>query len=1108
MVLRTLGRLKKSLFKKRKKKLRENIVVKQSGSNFQISGSLSNKKVLVQQIWLVSRNTDHLIKVNSEKNSYEFLFNIDLTTKKDLMKIDEDIYDLYLFIRVPEEDISKKRAMSLNESDKYINKNGEIFYDYPIRMGRFDNTQLEGSKHVVIGNQLFNLYTTIKGNLSLAINYDVNQRTTIQIDYLNSHKHTVSFGGKLFTKSFEIEKIQLSMVGRESNIEVKMPVSVNLMKDEVEKKFGLNRYKYDTSINLNKVFEAPSFNADIYDLYFNIKYYGQEKFRLRVGKPRFRARFTTRVSRGYRGKTVFATSPYYTVKRFNLSLQIDSFDKETYEYLKKISRWIWLLRPFYRRRDIWIVGERPYKAQDTGYYFFKYMRENHPNKEVYYVIESDSPEIKNIKPYGNILYYKSKKHIKYVLMANRIISSHHPDYLYPLRTKKFLKKVKAKKIFIQHGVLGTKNIEHFYGKESPSFSTDLFLVSSDYEKSIVVNDFGYDPNEVMVTGLSRFDSLLKRDIVPKRQLLIIPTWREWLVRDDVFLESEYFDRYKNLINNSTLHRLANNYNFKVIFCLHPNMQGFTKYFQDSPVKVISQGEVDVQLLLKESAMMITDYSSVAFDFSFLNKPIIYYQFDRKRFIGKRGSHLDLDNDLPGDIVYDLAEITKLTEEYARSNFKMKKEHQDRASKFLKYKDQQSSKRIYKAIKTKIRNKPIYERILETEFYKVLFKRFRKSRIYFPIMKLFYNISRYILPVDKNLLLFESGIGRQYADSPRYIYEEILKRGLNYKKVWVCNKNIRFNDSNTIRIKRLSPSYYYYLAKAKVWINNQNFPTYIKKRPQTLYIQTWHGTPLKKMLFDIKNILGRSPDYLERVSNATKTWDYLISPSPYATDAFRSAFNFKGNIIETGYPRNDIFYRDDQNELIKVIRNRLNIPKGKKVILYAPTFRDDQTSARNRFLFEIPLDLYKMKKSLGEDYVLLIRMHVVISNRIRIDEELQDFAQNVSNYSDMQELLLIADVLITDYSSVMFDFANTKRPMLFYTYDLEKYRDEVRGFYIDFEKEAPGPLIKTTEDLIYHIINLKNFKSKYGKKYDLFYKKYCPLEDGKSSSRIVDLLLDE
>src|SRR5699024_3840929 len=392
-------------------------------------------------------------------------------------------------------------------------------------------------------------------------------------------------------------------------------------------------------------------------------------------------------------------------------------------------------------------------------------------------------------------------------------------------------------------------------------------------------------------------------------------------------------------------------------------------------------------------------------------------------------------------------------------------YQKRADKFLDYKDLKSSECIYNVVSQPIPEPTFIEKVNQTELYKVLFNRFRKSKHYMPTMKRFYRFAKRFLSVDENVILFESGVGKQYADSPRNIYEEIIRRDLNYKKVWVCNKNIRFSDPNTIRIKRLSPSYFYYLAKAKVWVNNQNFPTYIKKRPETTYLQTWHGTPLKKMLFDIKNIMGRSRDYLERVSSAVKNWDYLISPSPYATNAFRSAFRYDGEIIESGYPRNDLFYADNTKEHIARLRNRLEIPENKKIILYAPTFRDNAKKEKNKFSFDLNMDLERLQEALGDEYILLLRMHVIVKNSIEITEELSEFVMNVSNYSDMQELLLISDILITDYSSSMFDFAHTKRPMLYYTYDFEEYRDNIRGFYMDFEDEAPGPFMYTTEDII-------------------------------------------
>ncbi|WP_188496023.1 CDP-glycerol glycerophosphotransferase family protein [Pullulanibacillus pueri] len=1103
-----MRKVKNRLFKKKQKKLKHFLSLDQNNESINIRGTLSNDNYIVKELRFISRDNERIIKIKANQASSTFDFKVNPYEFPEFQNGEEQLYNLFLYVNVPKRIFSEIKAEKLeSNAEEVIKKDGEVYFGYPIRLGRFEDTVSENLNFIEHDGSVCSLYITVKGNVSFVVNRELKQSSKTKIDYLRLEPHRLMVGGKLYTRNSKINDIKLILFGRKLNVSTTLPLKLKFLEEATRRKYGLNRYDYQADIDLNKLFENEALDEDIYDLHFEVQFHDcKEPTRIRVGKPRIKARNYSNSSSAIRGNKVFGVSPYYTSKGFNLSLQVDKFESDTYEYLRKLMRWYWLIRPFYRKKNIWIVGEQPFKAQDTGLAFYKYVRKNHPNKNVYYVIEKDSPEFRNVEPYGNILDFKSKEHIWHVLMARKIVGSHHPDYLYPLRTNEFKKKVKAIKVFLQHGVMGTKNSVHFYGKNSPGFDVDMVFVSSDYEKDILVNDFQYRPEEVKVTGLSRFDTLLNGDVQVKRQLLIIPTWREWLVSEEQFLESEYFERYTTLVNDPRLHELSQKYNFEITFCLHPNMQKFTSLFKNAPVRVISQGEVDVQYLLKESAMMITDYSSVAFDFSFLTKPIIYYQFDRSRFIGKLGSHLDLDNDLPGDIVYDQESILQLVEEYAQSDFEMKKENEIRASKFLKFKDLRSSERIYNEV-TKVRKKGIIKSALESKKYRDFYNRFRKSRYYFPSMKLFYAIAKRILPVDKNLILFESGVGKQYSDSPRYIYEEILKRRLKYKVIWVCNKQIRFNDPNTKRIKRLSPQYYYYLARARVWVNNQNFPTYIIKRPQTTYIQTWHGTPLKKMLFDIEEVQGRNEGYLERVYNATKTWDYLISPSPYATGAFKSAFRYEGNILETGYPRNDIFYKkeNEKGKIAHLVRNRLNLPHDKKVILYAPTFRDNQTSKNNKFLFDINMDLHKMKETIGDDYILLLRMHVAISNKLKIEKELNDFCYNVSSYSDMQELLLITDILITDYSSVMFDFANTKNPILYYTYDLEIYRDQVRGFYLDFEKEAPGPFMRTTEDIIENIIGVKEVEKHYLEKYNDFYNKYCLLEDGHASERIVDKL---
>lgn len=1103
MMRAVLQQFKQKFFQKKNPKLKDTLHIKQSGKLIHVHGYLSNPNYTIKQLHLKLRGKEELLTINNEQNGNLFKFTIDLREHEDFLSVDDNIADFYLYVSVPEIELTPNQQESLKERAEILKQAHMTVYEYRIRLGRFKETYFNIEKPL-LNKQL---YTTVKGNISLSVNKQIEQKVITQIDYLTLKNETLSFGGRLFTRSHQIEKLEIILLNRNTSDEQLFTVNYEHLTDLTKLRFGLNRYDYDVKIDLGHIINEITTDESVIDLFFDMTFKNEDEIRrIRIGRPRFWARRSLHSEAVKQGHDVFTVSPYYTFRLMNLSLLVDRFDEDTYEYMEKALQWSTLTYRLNKKKDIWLIGERSDKAQDTGYHLFKYIRKNYPHINAYYVIKEDSPEYENVKPLGNVLLYKSKEHIAATLAATRIVGSHHPDYLYPVRSEAFKKNVRGKKVFIQHGIMGTKNMVANYGKNTSGFDTDLFLVSSDREKELVVNDLEYNKDEVAVTGLSRFDALFKQDVTVKRQVVIMPTWREWLVHEDLFLESEYFERYKSLIHNETLHQLAKEHNFEIVFYLHTNMQRYSSHFKGSPVSVISHEDIDVQTLMKESMLMITDYSSVGFDFSFLNRPVIYYQFDSNRFFGKRGSHLDVSNDLPGDIVYTLEEIIELMAYYAEKNFTIKEENKLKSEAFLTYKDQNSAERVFQAIKHKVRKKSIIERISETEIYRILFRRFRKSKWYHPLMRVFYNIVKTVMPIDKKLIVFESGVGKQYADSPRYIYEEIVRQALDYKKVWACNKITRFNDSNTIRIKRYSPSYFYYLARANVWINNQNFPPRLQKREDTTYIQAWHGTPLKKMLFDIDQVMGRTQGYVERISKAVKMWDYLLSPSDYATKAFRSAFKYKGQVIEAGYPRNDLFYQADKDAMVRKVKNRLIIPKNKKVILYAPTFRDNQSLKSNKFIFDLKMDLHKMKEALGDEYIVLLRMHVAITNKLKIDEELEDFVMNVSNYSEMQELLLITDILITDYSSTMFDYANTKRPMIFFTYDLELYRDQIRGFYMDFETEAPGPLVKTTEEIIYSIKHLQEMKHDYQEKYDKFYNKYCAKEDGHAAERIVNNLL--
>jgi CDP-glycerol glycerophosphotransferase len=211
--------------------------------------------------------------------------------------------------------------------------------------------------------------------------------------------------------------------------------------------------------------------------------------------------------------------------------------------------------------------------------------------------------------------------------------------------------------------------------------------------------------------------------------------------------------------------------------------------------------------------------------------------------------------------------------------------------------------------------------------------------------------------------------------------------------------------------------------------------------------------------------------------------------------------FDKTMLETGYPRNDILHAPDRKQIAVHIKKKLRIPEDKKVILYAPTWRDDEFYAKGQYKFELHLNLEMMRRELGQEYVLLLRTHYFIADSIDVSA-LEGFAHNVSKYNDISELYLISDILITDYSSVFFDYANLKRPMLFFTYDLEKYRDVLRGFYFDIEREVPGPLVFTSEEVIDTIRNIEEISKQYSQRYDEFYHRFCEWEDGHASEKVV------
>ncbi|WP_220453831.1 CDP-glycerol glycerophosphotransferase family protein, partial [Mammaliicoccus sciuri] len=367
-----------------------------------------------------------------------------------------------------------------------------------------------------------------------------------------------------------------------------------------------------------------------------------------------------------------------------------------------------------------------------------------------------------------------------------------------------------------------------------------------------------------------------------------------------------------------------------------------------------------------------------------------------------------------------------------------------------------------------------------------------------IYKYLYPLFR-MLPIKSNYIVYYSYWGDQYSCSPKALYKNILENEKNFKNIWILNDTNMPIDGNGIKVKKNSLKYWYYLATSKYFIQNTNMPIDYKKRRKQKEVQTFHGTFMKTMGFDTPELKYETrQNKIDEFQKKVNNWDYVSIPSDYMKEKAKSAFNTRVKALKTGFPRNDMLF--DALKYKEETKRSLNIPEGKKVILYAPTWREGKSS-------NIEMNIKRIQETLDDQYVLLIRAHYMVSGNMDI-RDYYPFAINVSNYPSIEELYSITDVLITDYSSVMFDFAYLKKPMIFYAYDLEKYLYGERGVYLNYSNIIPGPLVRTTDEIINVLSNYSNLDNKYKDKYEKFYNEFCQYgRNGNSSNQVVNQLIE-
>ena len=361
-----------------------------------------------------------------------------------------------------------------------------------------------------------------------------------------------------------------------------------------------------------------------------------------------------------------------------------------------------------KNRDIWLISERRDEAEDNGYHLFKYIREKHPSERVFYIIDKKSPAYMKIKKYGNIIQHNSLKHYIYYFLADKHISAFQffgvPEtpFLWKLEEMGIIKK---QKVFLQHGI--TKEMLPFLKYENTKYR--MFICGARPEYEYIKMNFGYPIENVKYLGFCRFDNLY--NFTEKKQILVMPTWRQWLgmtnednkkeIDENNFIKSQYFNTYKSLLENKELQKVLEMNKYSLIFYPHPEMQRFINLFKSTNkfIKVANRKSYNLQELIKESELIITDYSSIGFDCAYMKKKLMYYQFDKLEYYKNhfQKGYFDCERNGFGPVIENEKELINSIKILINGGL-IDNIYEKRAEDFFEIHDINNCKRTYEAIK--------------------------------------------------------------------------------------------------------------------------------------------------------------------------------------------------------------------------------------------------------------------------------------------------------------------------------------------------------------------------------------------------------------------------
>lgn len=778
-----------------------------------------------------------------------------------------------------------------------------------------------------------------------------------------------------------------------------------------------------------------------------------------------------------------------------------------------------MMRPIMKRKPIWMYIDKIYKGGDSSEYLYRYASAKKDGIKHYYLIDKHAMDYKRLKKAGyKPLVRGSIKHRLVFLMADMMVISNSTVFAfnnYGLPNSSYVRDIVDFHVCcVQHGMSVQKIA---VAQNRLRDNTRLYFCASKYEienLSKPIYDYvGYDA--LKLTGVPRYDGLVNDD---KKQIMISPTWRmqaavpvktsEGEQRDynPLFKESSYFKVFNALINDPRLIEAAKKYGYRIKYVLHPIVSAQVNDFDKNDyVDVIpAVGDMSYETMFRESSLMVTDFSGIQFDFAYMRKPLVYLHHRDIPQHYEEGTFF-YDTMAFGEIAHDNDELIDLLCEYMANGCKMKEEYVRRADDFFYYRDHNNCKRIYDVM-IEYQNRKILH--LEENVSENARRRKSIDQIATAATKLNLSVGgktvadRYyeekIIPKTVALV----GLGKNVRGNMQYILNELnWDEKFEEYRVYVrtsgeTDETVRhyIKQNHWTRTETVVDDnrYNQILESAQYLITEVFFPeSWVKKEGQT-YINIWHGTPLKKLG------LAKNSKNLHKDGNTQRNFidaDYLLYPNEYTKKnmlaSYKVADLMQGKALNLGYPRTGGMLAASQMDLSDLRRQLAE--NGQHIYAYMPTWKDylkvEQVVAESKELLDY------LDANLSDDQILYVNLHHKVSDSIDYTayKRIRKFPPTVDSY----QLLALTDALITDYSSVFYDYLVLRRQIVLYCGDYELYRKK-RGTYMDL-MDLPFDKVASPQEVLEALNRGKDYDD------ETAYQEFCAYDSVDNAKKLCSLL---